>query len=285
MNKVADQILITFYPEGWGELDKFARFYMATHKDIPLYARKAISGTLHHFQRAHILLNYADNNAKAILKKDNKELSEKHFTNAIGSKELSALIEAIILDAYSALSCTSKVICTIYKKGQGVTDSTHKLFNNAINNKIHKIPDEIIEILRKSFNWYEEYRILRDEISHSDIGTCHMDKASGRIFYLHTGLGTATRAKVIDDIFQYLEDKLDNINALLGGIYRSMNSTLGSERIRMMCGFFNNRMYFRSVSCTEAKNINSGECLSREQFDNGKLPICPLKDKCGAYSK
>jgi hypothetical protein len=46
------------------------------------------------------------------------------FANARNSKELSAVMEGIILELYSSIDCTRKIINEIYGKYRGIPDST-----------------------------------------------------------------------------------------------------------------------------------------------------------------
>src|SRR5690242_3339731 len=122
--------LIRFAPNRWGQLERFAQLHSGTFQFTPT-TQKALSGATNHFHKAITLKNIA---IKLVpnLELDEKELEARGFTSALNSKELSAVIEGVILELYSSIDCTRKVISEIYGKYPGIPKvSTRKLFQNA----------------------------------------------------------------------------------------------------------------------------------------------------------
>ena len=122
-------------------------------------------------------------------------------------------------------------------------------------------------------------------MTHSDVGSCHRDAESGRLQYMHSGLGNRGRALVIDDVVARIEETRDTINGFLGTIFVELNLTLKDEEIEQFCGFFGGRIYQRIVKPSEATDFHGGLCKSFEWFEKEENPDCPLKDKCGAYAR
>jgi hypothetical protein len=121
--------VITFSPKTWGTVQHFGHFYSSTYS-LDRDTQYAIKGASNHFYKALHLLNVA----KDILPKlaeDNAELEKMGYTDSVRSGELSALVEAMILEFYSSIDCTRHIITTIYKKHRGVQQSTRKFFQAA----------------------------------------------------------------------------------------------------------------------------------------------------------
>lgn len=66
-----------------------------------------------------------------------------------------------------------------------------------------------------------------------------------------------------NDIFKTLFDYEVKVNLFLGSVYHALNQTLEDKETTQVCGFFNDRVYLKSVSTREAIDFNSGRCISR----------------------
>lgn len=273
--------VIMFAPDRWGELEKFSKFYSSTYQ-FDHHTGNALSGATNHFHKVMTLFDFAQR-IKANLEEDNKEISQHGYTPAIRGKELSAIIETIFLDLYSSIDCTRQVINFIFKNYTGVPKSTRKLFENALKDKIDKRVPESIRMALKNATWYDEFRKIRDELTHSDIGTCHLDKNTGKVFYMHSGLGTVSKASIIEDIFEKLSSLIKDVNVFLEQVYHSLNSQLSDKEVWQVCGIFDGRIYSRFVKSSEAKDFNSGRCEAFQWFEKDENPTCPFVDNCGAY--
>jgi hypothetical protein len=184
-----------FAPEQWGEIEKFNNFYGNTHQ-FDTHTRKAVAGALNHFKKAIILRNLA-NKIRPNLEIDQAELKENGFTPARNSFELSAVVETVFLELYSSIDCSRKVIGTIYKNCSGVPNSTRKMFANAVAGKIDPRVPEPIRTALQNAQWYPELRKIRDELTHSNTGSCHLKKETNTVFYMHSGLGEPTKSLII----------------------------------------------------------------------------------------
>ena len=274
-------VVIKFAPQYWGQLERFAQFYSKTYKFRP-NSMKALSGAANHFRKAVTFKNLS---IKLVpnLEIDKKELEANGYTPAENSMELSAVIEGIILELYSSIDCTRKIINEIYGKYPGIPDSTRKLFQNAFDNKIDERVPEILRATLREANWYTGFRKIRNELTHSDVGSCHSDPKTSKISYMHTGFQIDGKALVIDDIFDKIEKTFSDVNTFLGKIYVFLNSTLSEEEVWQVCGFFGYRLYSRFVIPSKAVDFDSGRCESYEWFEKDKNHTCPFVDTCGAY--
>jgi hypothetical protein len=146
--------VITFSPKIWGTQQRFEHFYSSTYS-FNRYTQYAIKGSSNHFYKALHFLNVAKDISPK-LTEDNAELEKKGYTDSARSGELSALVEAIILEFYSSIDCTRQIVTTIYKKHQGVPQSTRKFFQAAFDDKVAEtVPLDIREAFRAS-QWYPE---------------------------------------------------------------------------------------------------------------------------------
>jgi hypothetical protein len=271
----------TFAPEQWGQLEKFSKFYTATFA-ISEIGKRSVSGAVNHFHKAITLKSLAAK-LSLNLEIDRQEIENKGYTKAINSGELSAVIESVVTELYSSLDCTRKLLSEIYKKYRGVPDSTRKFFQNACAGKFDpNFPEYLLEVLKEA-SWYPELREFRDELTHSDIGSCHLDKKTKKIFYMHTGLGQNGKSLVIDDIFTKLEEFVGNVNSFTGKVFWFLNQQLKDEEVFQMCGIFYGRIYSRYVSPRNAVDFNSGRCDVYRWFEKEENPTCPFVSTCGAY--
>ena len=271
-----------FAPEQWGTLEKFSKFYSGTF-DLKKSGQRSVSGAINHFHKCLILKQLA---LKLIpnLEKDEAELEQNGYTNAVNSKELSAVIESALLELYSSVDCTRKVVTEIYsKKYQGVPNSTRKYFDRINSGKIDENFPEQLLIAVKEAVWFEDFRKLRDELTHLDTGTCHKNKETGKIFYMHSGFSVDGKALIIGDIVDQVDQYIAGVNKFTGRVFAFLLGQLEDKRILQYCGIFNGRMYTRHVSPHEAKDFHSGICDAKKWFELEENPSCIFADECGAY--
>ena len=124
--KVSNWKVIAFTPDRWGTLERFQHFYAATYT-FDTDTQKALPGAANHLNKALILLQIARQHA-AKLPEDRAQLREHGCTSAQRGRELSALIESVLLDLYSSVDCTRKVVTFLYQK----PFSTHEFYKNNI---------------------------------------------------------------------------------------------------------------------------------------------------------
>jgi hypothetical protein len=270
-----------YAPEHWGQLERFARFYSTTF-NFDATTKKAVSGAIHHFKKAEVLKGLAVK-LKPNLSIDRKELQEKGFTPARNANELSAVIEGVIIELYSSIDCARKVVFEVYKRTRGLPDSTRKMFRKMqLQEHVNDFPHEIKAAFESAI-WFNELRIMRDELTHLSLGSCHLDQATSKVSYMHQGIRNQDKPLIIDDIFAELERFFCGVNEFLGRVFHFLNSRLENKRVQQTCGIFSGRMYIRNVSPHEATDFNGGVCESFKWFDQPEEPRCSFAENCGAY--
>jgi len=280
---MSDWIVITFAPDRWGTLERFQHFCAGTYT-FARDTQQALSGAANHFRKALILLQVAREHA-AKLSEDRAQLETHGYTPAQRGKELSALIESILLDLYSSIDCTRKIVTCIYRNHRGVKQSTRKFFQAVAEGKVaDTVPVEIRDAFA-SAHWYTDFQRMRDALTHSDIGSCALDEKSGKVFYMHAGLGTNNKALVIEDIFAHIEELVTHVNQFMGKVFHYLNGTLNDDEVWQMCGIFGGRVYSRWVRPSEAKDFNSGRCDAFKWFEKDENPKCPFMRECEAYGR
>jgi hypothetical protein len=270
-----------YAPEQWGSLQKFNKFYSGTYS-LCESGKRSVSGAINHFHKGLVLKDLA---LKLIpnLEADEDELNQRGHTHAINAKELSAVVEGVILELYSSVDCTRKVISEIYKDYQGIPDSTRKFFNKVRADEVDKRFPEELRIAVKEADWYEGFRRIRDELTHLDTGRCMKDRDTGKIRYMHSGFIIDGKCLIINDIFHKLEQTIVEVNQFIGRVFAYLLTQLKDERMSQICGIFDSRVYTRYVSPSEAVDFNGGVCESKLWFDLEENPTCIFADNCGAY--
>ncbi len=276
-------IVRVFAPEKWGQGERFTKFYSGTFNYFDNWEKKAVTGAINHFTKAMVLKTLSAK-VKPNLEIDLQQLEKNGYTKAENSKELSAIIETIFTELYSSIDCMTTIVFAVFKKCRGLPKSTRNMFKNIRNGKVC---NDFPEALRSAFQeaiWFDQLRSIRDELTHSDLGQCHLDKNTGLVTYIHTGLKRSGKSLVIDDIFQKVDFFFEEVNKFLGRVFFYLNSLLKNEPIPQICGFFFGRVYERHVIPSLATDFNSGTCDSHRWFDLPANPKCPFADSCGAYA-
>jgi hypothetical protein len=271
-----------FAPELWDEVSKFRQFYATTH-DFNSDTQKAVSGIRGHFDKAIKLHTLAAKLAPN-MSIDNAELQEKGYTSAANSQEVSAVIEEVFTELYSSIDCACKIVSSVYRRCRHMPGgSTRKLFERAAQRGIGDFPAELESAFEKAV-WYSELRILRDELTHSDVGTCRLTQ-DGTVAYMHKGVKRDSKVLVIPDVFAKLGELFNGVKLFLDEIFHFLNQGLRAEPIDATCGIFFGRGYGRKLIVAERIDFNSGVCQSRQWFDNEPDFRCPFASDCGAYAR
>jgi hypothetical protein len=273
----------TFAPELWGQVDVFRHFHAGTHTFKP-DTKKAISGIANHFQKA-LTLHQLSLKLLPNLSIDEEEIKNKGYTAATNAKEFSAVLEEVFTELYSSIDCTRKVIVSIYRRTRGLPDSTRKLFQKVRSNLLGgDFPTELKQAIAES-DWYDELLAIRDELTHSDIGNCWIDRETKLVTYMHTGINRDGKPLIINDVMGRIQFLIESINKFLGIVFHFLNSQLEFTTIDQLCGIFFGRCYLRKLSLEPSIDLNSGICQSHTWFDNEVQFRCPLADSCGAYQR
>jgi hypothetical protein len=282
VNMPKSPTLRMFAPEVWGSVDHFVNLHSETYKFSEI-EKRAVSGVTNHFRKALTLYSLVVK-LRPNLDIDRAELHEKGYTHALNGTEFSAVFEAAILELYSSVDCTAKVLFAVYaKKSQGFRDSTRALFQS-FEKITGAFPARLKEIFRE-VSWYIQLRFLRDELTHRQTGSCILDQETGKVRYMHTGITKHGLPLIIEDIFEWFQAMVNHINTFLGAIFEYLSSTLNDTPIMQICGVIDSRMLMRFVNPTERITFNSGACGSAHWFELPENPTCPFVDACGAYQR
>jgi hypothetical protein len=268
-----------FAPERWGQVNRFSTFFSASFPDATSIERRAVSGVGNHFRKALVLRSLALRLAPN-LSIDQEQLDSRGYTAAEHGVELAAVIENVFTELYSAVDCARKIVSSRYPL-RGVPDSTRKMFDRARNGKLDGIlPNSLVSAFKEA-DWYGPLRVLRDELTHSDIGSVHQDRASGLVTYMHRGLGSDQQALTIENIFARLDADVDAVNRFLGVVFLQLNSILKDKPTTQVCGMHQGKVLMREIRPEPVITFDSGRCLSVSWIEVNNKPTCPLL--CGAY--
>lgn len=270
-------------PNRWGALDVFQTFCGTTYK-FSKHDQEALRGAANHYSKA-LRLERVSQLITPRMQQDQYELAAQGHTSSERSKEYTAVAEALITSLYSSIDCTRKVLRAVFPKAQGLPDSTRKLFGNAANNKLDPLLPEAIRSALSDATWFSEFRVLRDALTHSDTGSCSLNRETGKIAYFHETFRGFREPSYIEDFVAYLHDYLDKVSRFLIAIYNALTNTLKDEEVWAICGMFHGRMYSRFVRRSEAADFNSGRCDAFTWFELDENPTCPFKDSCAAFSR
>lgn len=278
----------TFYkrypPERWTRLTHFCYFHQPTYRFDRL-TESAVRGVGGHAGKAKQLFNlFCRVVPSASAEKKVQENTET--TSSTRSRDCAALVECVIGELYSSLDCMRKVLGKIYGRFRGITsDSTRKLFVNAQKGIIDdRVPYDIRSALQEA-TWFNEFRRIRDGLTHGETGICHPDKKTGKLDYFNIGLGTSARAHVIEDIETELRKYFTLTSSIMETVFGALNGTLKDEPVQMICGTYRGRAYTRQVSPSQAADSDGGICEADEWFEKEKDLVCPLISQCAAYNR
>ncbi|WKL53343.1 hypothetical protein Q1W70_01770 [Pseudomonas kielensis] len=272
----------TFAPEQWGEIDFFKIFHKGTH-NLKRDAQKALGGASSHFSKAEILYGLA---MKLLpnLQIDEQELNEKGHTAARNGAEFTAVVEEVFTELYSSVECARKVITDIYRGVPKLpTDSTRKFFERFKNGEVGASFPSELRMLIESCDWYEELRIIRDELTHADIGHCSLERGTEFVTYMHTGVRANGSALIVNNVMGRIDELAAEINSFLGGVFNFLNGQLQPTEVDHLCGFFFGRAYLRKLPLQRPLDFHSGRCVSLQWFEEAEGFRCPMADNCGAY--
>ena len=279
MPKIADAIRM-FAPERWGEVIRFQKFWSSTHV-LDDRARRALAGVESHLEKCITLTSLAEK-LRPNLQIDKIELDERGFTSASNANEITTVVESAILELYSSVDCTAKVLRAIYgAETNGFKDSTRGLFQN-IRKMSGSFPEELKEVIENA-SWYWQLLHLRDELTHLATGSVHLDEKTGHVSYNHYGLKRDNQPLILEDVFGWLDKMTKEVNQFLGILFHHLNSQLEDKPIFQICGMVQSRALHRFVSPVGELTFNSGTCGAWVWFEKPENPTCPFKENCGAY--
>ncbi len=271
-----------FAPEQWGEIDRFVKLHIETYKFEDREAR-ALAGVGNHLRKA-ITLHALAVKLRPSLDIDRAQLEKNGYTPALNTKELSAVIEASIIELYSSLDCAVSVLRAVYGgSSRSFPASTRRMFRN-YDRVTGSFPDTLKGAFR-SADWYNGLLYLRDELTHLATGSCNLDHKTGIVQYMHMGMKLRGGVYIIEDIFAWLTEMRNKVNWFLGVVFRVLNGTLKPTPVQQVCGFVEGRILMRYVDPTEPVTFNSGQCFAYRWFERPENPSCPFLEQCGAYKR
>jgi hypothetical protein len=274
--------VLLFVPELWGQVEQFSKLCSETYK-FDEREQRALAGVGQHFDKAVIFQELAVK-LRPNLAVDEAELNERGCTPATNSRELGAVIEAAILELYSSVDCTAKVLHAIYgATSTGFKKSTRTLFKS-FDSIGGSFSDAVKDVFR-GVNWYKRFCFFRDELTHGGTGSCHLDEATKSVRYIHVGIKTNGTPLIVDDVFIWFSGLMEAVNAFLGQIFHFLRNSLKSARVMQICGMVEGRFLMRFVDPTEHITFASGDCFSYQWFEKPDAPTCPFVAHCGAYAR
>lgn len=273
--------LLMFTPERWGEAERFSQLHSKTYNLSPT-GKRALSGVINHFEKA-LTFEALAQKISPRLEVDRQQLEEHGYSPSLNSRELSAVIEASVLELYSSIDCTAKIIIELCANGRvrGLRKSTRYLFEQT--DRISGDFPDALKINLKSAGWFKELRFLRDELTHLQTGSCHLNDETSKIFYMHVGIRREDKPLIIDNILHWLRETRDSVNATIGSVFRFFNEQLSPTPLHIMCGMTMGRALLRQVDPSQPLTFHSGTCQSFVWFEKSENPTCPFADNCGAY--
>lgn len=194
--------LLFFVPEDWGEVERFSNLCSGTYAFTGLEQR-ALAGVRQHIEKA-VTFRRVAKRIRPNLRIDRDQLNAQGFTPAEHSQELAAVVEAAIVELYSCVDCTAKVLWAIYgKRSRGFKDSTRTLFEkvDAISGDF---PDALKDAIRGA-GWFKRLCFLRAELTHFGVGGCDLPEGAESVSYQHFGIKEGDKPLIIDDVFAWLD--------------------------------------------------------------------------------
>jgi hypothetical protein len=279
--KIAPAILM-FVPDQWGEVERFAKLCEGTYR-FDAREKRALAGVAQHFEKALIFRSLAERLAPG-LRIDRDQLNAQGFSSAQHSRELAAVTEAAIVELYSCVDCTAKVLRAIYGgQSRGFRDSTRRLFAD-VDAITGGFPDSLKEVIRGA-GWFGRLLFLRDELTHLGAGGCHLPEGAETISYMHTGVTEDGKPLILDDVIGWLDGQFAAVNLFLGQVFGFLRGTLGNSPVTVVCGMVEGRFLMRHVDPTQPLDWSNGRCQSWIWFEQADAPTCPFTTRCGAYAR
>lgn len=275
--------VLLFNPKLWGEVERFMVFHQTTHK-FGGRARSALHGVTGHFERASQLCLLAKG-MTAALEGDRHDLLRNGVSVNPNAASLTAILEAAVIELYSAVDCTRQVVYAVYKGTRGTPDSTTKFFGRAREGKLEACIPELIRNAFACADWFHGLRRLRDAVVHSNVGFCTLNGATGKVAYSPRGVADEGRPEELSDAFATFDRWSIAVNAFIGSVFHALNQNLNDAPITVLCGWFNGRAYQRQIRNSEALDAHSGRCASHSWFESDDNPACPYIGSCGAFRR
>src|SRR5262249_39433866 len=132
---------------------------------------------------------------------------------------------------------------------------------------------------------FPEIREIRTEVTHGEVGGCHIDQESKTVSYLQPGVRKGSGVLIVKDVVSDLNELRIRIEVLIDEIFSLWYNQLQYTERTIPCGIWKGRFYQRIVGPEAALTIASGHCESVNWFRNDAEYACPLLGSCGAYAR
>lgn len=274
-----DVFLLSFAPEQWNSVTKFGKFNYKHPKNKALFER-GVQATSDHLQKFQVLAELASEISPGF-DLDSKELDENGYSHAKHSFQFAAVAECCVNELYASLDGIRDVIFAVYSSIQGVQKkSTGKLFTKAKDLEYgDEFPRELYSALSEAHdNWFFKLRRYRTEFTHGSLGSCSKNDETGKISYMHRGMGNSSKALIIEDFVEYINEVYKNVLLVQHNVFEFFYKTLPLEPVPVLCGFNNGLAYTRLIYPETPLTFHSGVCKSAHY----ETP-CPIRENCGAY--
>jgi hypothetical protein len=274
-----------FTPDTWPAVHRFSQFIGRPFDDREV--AKGTKAAASHLDKFETLAGLANRLAPNLVE-DEIELDRDGHTQAVRAREFAALVETLVCELYASLDGVRRTLYGAYRKVEGVqNESTKKLFERAARSKYgNTFPEEIrLALASAHVLWFSSLRQLRTELTHGDIGSCHLDRQMNRVSYFHSELGTGTRVMVVEDVVGKVNEFARNVSDLVEVVFSHLYLRLELVERRLICGIYKGRAYERLVKPESVLTFDSGRCSSKTWFEREAGLECPLQDQCGAYHR
>lgn len=280
-----ETFFLKFTPERWTPFERFRAFAPDTYPDK--WVAYGLTAIQDHLTKYEVIAGLV-NDLIPTIDEDRKELDKTGYSSSRRSRQIAALCEVLVCELYSSMDGLRDSLFGIYRKVKGIQRSSNDaLFKRA---KERKYGDEFPEPLRKAMSdaydaWFQKLKKLRTEVTHGQVGHCHLDKETKKISYLNSGLGDQKKALLIKDFIYHVSRFFTEIRELLDVIFSFLYKTLKPIPRLQICGIYKARWYVRMVAPTENLSFSDGNCVSWDWFENLEGHQCPFSSKCEAYTR
>jgi hypothetical protein len=277
--------LLKFAPDQWTPFERFRAFASDTYPDP--WVADGLTAIQDHLSKYEVIAGLV-NDLIPTIDEDRKELEEMGYSSSRRSRQIAALCEVLVCELYSSLDGLRDTLFGIYRHVKGIQRTSNEiLFRRAKERKYgDEFPDSLRNVLSDAFDaWFRDLKKLRTEVTHGQVGYCHLDKETKEITYHNLGLGDGNKALVIADFITHVSRFFKEIRILMDVIFSFLYRTLKPIPRLQICGIFKARWYGRMVAPKEGLSFSDGNCVSWDWFESLEGHRCPLSSKCGAYAR
>ena len=194
-------------------------------------------------------------------------------------------VVAAVLQLYSSVDCTAKVLRAVYgEASRGYKDSTRFLFKDFP--KITGAFPEAVKEYLSGVAWHEDLRFLRDELSSSRDRIVPSGRSkepclvSGRLYLARRKAAGVGRRDSDGSTLT-----LQNVNGFLSLVFHVLNGTLADTRIVQFCGLKWKAACLCSASIQPRRSPSRSANACRIYGSNvAGRTLLPFVTACGTYT-